>query len=335
MKDFLYEAVIQKVQADLLRIQDVRYRDFLSKLIPTVAPEMIIGVRTPELRAYAKELSMSAVETGDDAAKELSMSAVETGDDVAKELSMSAAQSSAGRSAKQVDRTERSDGSMSDFDDSAAAAFIENLPHEYFDEDQLHAFIISEIKDYDKCMEEVERFLPYINNWATCDQMSPKVFRSHKQELIVKIREWLAPYTGMASIADSGAGISESADGTGNSASASAGMDASGSSPVKVPAKDTYTVRFAVGMLMQHFLDEDFDPEYLGMVSRIRSDEYYVNMMTAWYFATALAKQYDAAVPYIEDQSLDVWTHNKAIRKAIESRRITPEQKDYLRSLKR
>ena len=172
-----------------------------------------------------------------------------------------------------------------------AEAYISVLPHEYFDENQLHAFILSEIKEYDRCISEVERFLPYVRSWATCDQMSPKVFRKHKGELLTHIRRWIS-------------------------------------------SGETYTVRFAVGMLMQHFLDDDFDPEYPEMVSGIRSSEYYVNMMTAWYFATALAKQYDSVIPYIEQKKLDGWTHNKAIQKAIESRRITPEQKEYLRSLK-
>lgn len=228
-----------KIQKKLFALQDVKYRDFQSKLIPTIDPDMVIGVRTPDLRKFAKEIIQS----------------------------------------------------------SDAVSFIKILPHQYFDEDQLHAFILSEMKDYDECVREVCRFLPYVNNWATCDQMSPRVFRKHRPELLTKIYEWL---------------------GTGET----------------VPADRTYTVRFAIGMLMEHFLDNDFDPEYLETVSRIRSDEYYVNMMTAWYFATALAKQYDAAIPYIEQRRLDDWTHNKAIQKSIESRRITPEQKEYLRGLK-
>ena len=140
-------------------------------------------------------------------------------------------------------------------------------------------------------MEEVERFLPFVDNWATCDQMSPKVFKKNKEELLEKIRVWIR-------------------------------------------SGETYTVRFATGMLMEHFLDEDFDAAYPDMVSEIRSEEYYVNMMTAWYFATALAKQYEAVLPYIEDGRLDPWTHNKAIQKAVESYRITPEQKGYVKSLK-
>ncbi|MDE5939477.1 MAG: DNA alkylation repair protein [Lachnospiraceae bacterium] len=169
--------------------------------------------------------------------------------------------------------------------------FLESLPHTYFDENQLHAFIVSERKEFERCVEEVNRFLPFVDNWATCDQMSPKVFKKHRQELLPYIREWIA-------------------------------------------SGKTYTVRFGIGMLMEHFLDEDFDPAYPGMVSRVRSEEYYVNMMIAWYFATALAKQYEAVLPYIEEERLSPWTHNKAIQKAVESYRITAEQKGYLKELK-
>jgi 3-methyladenine DNA glycosylase AlkD len=169
--------------------------------------------------------------------------------------------------------------------------FLNDLPHKYFDENQLQAFIISGMKDYDLCMERLCDFLPYVDNWATCDQMSPKIFKKHKEELLKKIDEWI---------------ISDK----------------------------TYTVRFAIGMLMEHFLDDDFDMKYPEMVAKVRSDEYYINMMIAWYFATALAKQYDSIIPYIEEKKLDDWTHNKAIQKSIESYRITSEQKEYLRSLK-
>ena len=169
--------------------------------------------------------------------------------------------------------------------------FLRDLPHRYFDEDQLHAFIVSGIKEYGKCMEELMRFLPFVDNWATCDQMSPGVFKKHRQQLLAEIREWLG-------------------------------------------SEHTYTVRFGIGMLMQHFLDEDFDPAYPELVAGVHSEEYYVNMMIAWYFATALAKQYDAVLPFIEGRRLDPWTHNKTIRKAVESYRISDEQKEYLRSLK-
>ena len=170
--------------------------------------------------------------------------------------------------------------------------FLNDLPHQYFDENQLHAFILSGEKDFEKCMEDLERFLPYVDNWATCDQTSPKVFRKHRKELLESINRW-------------------------------------------IESEHTYTVRFAIKMLMEHFLDEDFDPIYPEMVAEVRSEEYYIRMMIAWYFATALAKQYEAVLPYLEQKKLDVWTHNKTIQKAVESYRITEEQKIYLKSLKR
>ena len=170
--------------------------------------------------------------------------------------------------------------------------FLNDLPHQYFDENQLHAFILSGEKDFEKCMEDLERFLPYVDNWATCDQTSPKVFRKHRKELLDAIRRW-------------------------------------------IESDHPYTVRFAIKMLMEHFLDEDFDPAYPEMVAEVRSEEYYIRMMIAWYFATALAKQYEAVLPYLEQKKLDVWTHNKTIQKAVESYRITEEQKEYLKSLKR
>ena len=170
--------------------------------------------------------------------------------------------------------------------------FLGELPHKYFEENQLHAFILSGMKDAKSAFELVDKFLPYVDNWATCDQMSPKVFAKEKALLLEYIDRW-------------------------------------------IKSDMTYVKRFAIGMLMEHFLDEDFKTSYLTKVSRIRSDEYYVNMMTAWYFATALAKQYDAALPFIEKQKLDRWTHNKSIQKAVESYRITPEQKEYLKTLRR
>jgi 3-methyladenine DNA glycosylase AlkD len=170
--------------------------------------------------------------------------------------------------------------------------FLNDLPHQYFDENQLHAFILSGEKDFEKCMEDLERFLPYVDNWATCDQMSPKVFRKDRKKLLESINRWIG-------------------------------------------SEHTYTVRFAIKMLMEHFLDEDFDPIYPEMVATVRSEEYYIRMMIAWYFATALAKRYDAVLPYLKQEKLDVWTHNKAIQKAVESYRITEEQKIYLKSLKR
>ena len=223
----------EEIRKELFLMQDRKYRDFQSRLMPTVDPERMIGVRTPALRKLATEMGKS----GD------------------------------------------------------SASFLAELPHRYFDENQLHAFLLSEMKDFPRCMEEVERFLPYIDNWATCDQLSPKVFRKHRKELLLRIPEWIR-------------------------------------------SKETYTIRFGIGMLMQHFLDEDFDPAYLELVAALRSEEYYVNMMIAWYFATALAKQYDAALPLMENRQLSDWTHNKAIQKALESFRVTPEHKEVLRSLR-
>ena len=225
--------ITEKINKKLFNLQDKKYRDFQGKLLPTVSPDSIIGVRTPELRKLAKKF--------------------------AKEEKIS--------------------------------EFLNNLPHKYFDENQLHAFIISEIKDYKKCIEELNKFLPFIDNWATCDQLSPKIFKKNKADLLKEINKWIS-------------------------------------------STHTYTVRFGIGMLMQHFLDEDFDIKYPKTIAKIRSEEYYINMMIAWYFATALAKQYESIIPFIENKKLDKWTHNRSIQKAVESYRITPEQKEYLKSLK-
>lgn len=177
------------------------------------------------------------------------------------------------------------------YKDKDIDAFLSSLPHRYFDEDQLHAFVISQEKDFDRCVEYVEAFLPYIDNWATCDQLSPKAFKKEPEKLLPYIQVW-------------------------------------------IKADQPYTVRFAIGMLMQHFLDELFDVKYADMVAELRSEEYYVNMMIAWYFATALAKQYESTLPYLEEKRLDIWVHNKAIQKSVESYRITEKQKTYLKTLK-
>ena len=224
---------LNEIRAELFKMQDINYRDFNSKLIPTVDKESMIGIRTPDLRKYAKQLGKS----------------------------------------------------------SDVIEFLQTLPHKYFDENQLHTFIISEIKDFKNCIDEINRFLPYIDNWATCDQLSPKVFKKHHNELSEYIKDWLK-------------------------------------------SDKVYTLRFGIGMLMEHFLDEDFDILYPEMVSKIRSGECYVNMMIAWYFATALAKRYESILPFIEKRSLDIWTHNKAIQKAVESYRISTERKTYLKELK-
>ncbi|MBQ2902769.1 MAG: DNA alkylation repair protein [Clostridia bacterium] len=218
----------------LFEMQDAEYRDFHSRLMPTVKKELIIGVRTPDLRKFANEISGSPL----------------------------------------------------------ADEFMKILPHKYYEENNLHAFLIEKINDFNLCAAELDRFLPFVDNWATCDMMRPKVFKKHLPELLEKIK------TGIES-------------------------------------ENTYTVRFAIEMLMCYYLDEAFDISYPAAVAQIRSDEYYIKMMQAWYFATALAKQYDSVIPYLEQNRLDADTHNKTIRKAIESYRITEEQKKYLRRLKR
>ena len=222
-----------KIQTELFKLQDKKYRDFHKKLMPTVDEKTIIGVRTPDSRKLAKQVAKS----------------------------------------EDLDR------------------FLNSLPHKYFDENQLHAFIVSEMKEYEQALSEVEKFLPYVDNWATCDQLSPKVFKKNKKDLYKHIREWIA-------------------------------------------SDETYTKRFGIGMLLEHYLDEDFELKQARLVAKVRSDEYYVNMMIAWYFATALAKQWDDIIPFIEGKKLDSWTHNKAIQKSVESYRITKEQKEYLKTLK-
>lgn len=221
------------ISEELFALQDTEYQTFQSKLMPTIPPETVIGVRTPLLRKLAKELAGTP----------------------------------------------------------QAEHFLQSLPHRYYEENNLHAFLIEKIRDYDTALAETERFLPYINNWATCDCFCPKVFAKHKAELLIPLRRWL-------------------------------GSD------------QTYTVRYAMGMLMRYYLDEDFQPEYLAWVAGVHSEEYYLNMMRAWYFATALAKQPDAALPWLTDRRLDVWTHNKTIQKAAESYRIPPEMKQQLRELR-
>ncbi len=169
--------------------------------------------------------------------------------------------------------------------------FLNDLPHKYYDENNLHGFIIADFKDYDSTIKHVNALLPYIDNWATCDLLSPKAFRKNRDRLKSDIEIWLS-------------------------------------------SDEVYTKRFAIEMIMSHFLDEDFDESYLPRIAEIRSDEYYIKMMQAWFFATALAKQWDCAVKIIEERRLDEWTHRKAIQKSVESFRITKEQKEYLKSLK-
>lgn len=221
------------MQGRLFELQDLEYRDFHAKLMPTVDKDKVIGVRTPALRKFAKEFGKS----------------------------------------------------------EEAGEFMKVLPHDYYEENNLHGFLIEGIKDYEQCIYALDAFLPYVDNWATCDMMAPKVFKKHLPELEHKIDEWMA-------------------------------------------SEHAYTVRYGIGMLMRFYLDEEFRVEYLAKAAAVESEEYYVKMMIAWYFATALAKQYEAALPFIEERRLEKWTHNKAIQKAVESSRVTAEQKKYLRTWK-
>ena len=220
------------IREHLYQLQDIKYKDFHTKLIPTVNPDTVIGVRTPALKAYAKQLR---------------------GLDVSE--------------------------------------FLADLPHKYYDENNLHGFLIMSIKDYGEGLAALKSFLPYVDNWATCDLLRPVSFQKHRPELLEEIKLWLK-------------------------------------------SEHTYAIRFGIEMLMVHFLDEDFKPEYLEWLAEIRSEEYYVNMMLAWYYATALAKQWEATLPYMENCRLDKWVHNKTIRKAIESFRVTDEHKACLRKLR-
>ena len=177
-------------------------------------------------------------------------------------------------------------------EEAASQSFLSHLPHSYYEEDMLHGMLISLVKDYDRCLDLIDRFLPYVDNWAVCDTLSPKVFAKHKAQLLENILRWSS-------------------------------------------SSHTYTCRFGLRMLMTHFLDDSFSADFLEIPAAIRSEEYYVKMMVAWFFATALAKQWEATLPYLKKRQLDPWTHRKTIQKAIESYRIPPERKDYLRTLRK
>lgn len=222
-----------ELQRRLFALQDPGYRDFQSRLMPTVNPAGIIGVRVPALRKLAKEFAKTP----------------------------------------------------------EAEEFLHTLPHQYYEENNVHAALINGIRDYGEAVAALDAFLPYVDNWATCDLLSPVAFKKHPAGLPEQAQRWMA-------------------------------------------AGDTYTVRFGIGVLMGLYLDEAFEPKHLDWVTEVQSNKYYVNMMIAWYFATALAKQYEAALPYLQARRLDPWTHNKAIQKAMESYRVTEERKIYLRTLK-
>lgn len=227
------EEVIEHVQKELFAMQDLEYREFQAKLIPTMEKDCVIGIRTPNLRAFAKRYG----------------------------------------------KTEES------------KLFLEILPHPYYEENNLHGLLIEQGKDYEKCVKQLDAFLPYVDNWATCDMIAMKIARKHLDEFINEIDRWME-------------------------------------------SEHPYTIRFGISMLMRHYLDDAFQLEYAEKVAEISSEDYYVNMMRAWYFATALAKQYELVIPFLEEKRMDDWTHNKTIQKAVESYRITPEQKAYLRTLR-
>lgn len=210
----------------LFKNQDEAYRQMQVRLLPNIAPDTIIGVRTPVLRGIAKEME---------------------------------------------DRYH----------------FLKVLPHSCFEENQIHCFLLEREKDFGFVISEIERFLPYVDNWATCDQLRPRCFQKNRKTLLPYIRKWIA-------------------------------------------SDEPFTIRFGIGMLMVHFLDDGYDKTLLELPASVDSEEYYVRMMIAWFFATALAKQYADALPYITTHRLDKWTHNKTIQKAIESDRITPEHKKEL-----
>ncbi len=224
--------MIEYIENDLRSLADPQYKVFQAKLMPTVCSDLILGVRTPDLRNYAKNMRLDA-----------------------------------------------------------ATQFMELLPHKYYEENNLHGFLIESIEDYHICISQLDAFLPHIDNWATCDGTKPKCFKKNKKHLIIKISQWLT-------------------------------------------SNHEFTVRYGILMLMTHYLDSDFKEEYLAMVSALNREEYYIRMMIAWYFATALAKRWDYTIVYLQGKKLHPWVHNKTIQKAVESYRITPEQKAYLRTLR-
>ena len=218
---------------ELLAVKDEAYRALQTKLVPNVPPETIVGVRTPDLRRIAKNVSARA----------------------------------------------------------DCGAFLRDLPHRYYEENLIHFFVLAEIKDFDACVRGVEAFLPYVDCWPVSDQATPKSFRKNREKLLPYVRKWIA-------------------------------------------SEHVYTARFGLRMLMNEYLDADFRPEYLELAASKTGEDYYLKMMVAWFFATALAKQYDETLPYLENHRLPEWTHKKAIQKALESFRVPDEHKAYLRTLR-
>lgn len=217
----------------LLEVRDDKYKEFQAKLVPNIDSKTIIGVRTPQMRAVAKEV----------------------------------------------------------FNSDIRDKFLNKLPHKYYEENLVHFFILAMIKDFDECVEKVETFLPYVDCWPVSDQATPKSFKKNHDKLLPYIKKWIA-------------------------------------------SDHVYTSRFGMRMLMNEYLGDDFKEEYLELVASKKGDDYYLKMMIAWYFATALAKRYDESVKYIEERKLDEWVHKKAIQKAVESYRVSDEHKEYLKTFR-
>ena len=221
------------VYEQLLKVKDDKYKEFQAKLVPNIDPDIILGVKTPEMRQIAKEV----------------------------------------------------------FNSKEKDAFLKDLPHKYYEENLVHFFIISLIKDFDECIREVETFLPYVDCWPVSDQATPRSFKKNHEKLLPYIKKW-------------------------------------------IKSKHLYTSRFGIRMLMNEFLGDEFKDEYAKLVASVKSDEYYLKMMVAWYFATALAKNYDETIKYIEERKMDDWVLKKTIQKAVESYRVTDEHKEYLKSFR-
>ena len=222
------------IREELFKLQDLKYRDFSSKLIPNVDVETMIGVRSPEMKKLAKRIYKA------DSWKD----------------------------------------------------FLEELPHKYYDEYILHVHIINLMKDYEEAMYYIEELLPYMDNWAVCDSLGPKVLKKHPEEVYEKILKWIKD-------------------------------------------EKTYTIRFGIVTLMSNYLDDYYRPEHLDLISDIKSEEYYINMAIAWYFSYALIKQYDDALKIIKSGKMEKFVHNKSIQKAVESRRVDKETKEYLKTLRK
>lgn len=226
---------MDSIRKELSEMEDLGYKAFHKKLIPTIDEGRIIGIRTPLLRKYAKDFMKN--------------------------------------------------------DSKRAELFLKELPHHYYEENNLHGFLIENIKDFDSALELTKEFLPYIDNWATCDSFSPKIFKKYPDIMFKEAKSW-------------------------------------------IESTHNYTIRYGIGVFHSNFLDKEFQPEILELISNIKSQEYYVNMMIAWFFSSAIIKQKKAAYPYLEKQTLDKWTHNKTIQKCIDSSRITEEEKNHLRKLR-